>query len=415
MASLADQVLPLIRTRADLHRYAAANAHGASMHHGVDILEQAQGAGNPVEVHGVTHRALASAITVIARADDSSGIIGAACRRLLDLHPRTAAAAGTPPGRLVDWMITFQFDGEVDFFELDPVAYAAALGPDGIAAYRRRLADIRDQVGETPTDPLAGEHRHELWVLDWNDRRLAVLDRDPDAVIATHAGDRRIARWFYDTATALVEIDRADLAFDWARRGAEIGPAHQALECADLWCALLAQQPGHGPGDVAAARREVFDRWPTPTTAASLHAATVAAGHPGADVEDHVLDVLSLQPWAAVTFALHTLGDPYRAWQLAHHLALDDDPTWSTLATAYEAVDPVATIAIHARLVDGELAHADAARYRSAARRLARMRTLAAHDHTGQATDDVDGLIADLRHTHRRRPRLQTEFDRALL
>ncbi|WP_199582777.1 hypothetical protein [Blastococcus sp. TF02-09] len=71
----------------------------------------------PVEVHAVTRKALTSAIKVIARADDSSGVIGDACRRLLALHPRTAAAASTPPGRLVDWMIAFQFD--VDYFELD--------------------------------------------------------------------------------------------------------------------------------------------------------------------------------------------------------------------------------------------------------------------------------------------------------
>jgi hypothetical protein len=38
-------------------------------------------------VYVVTHKALASAIKVIARADDSSGIIGDACRRLLELHP----------------------------------------------------------------------------------------------------------------------------------------------------------------------------------------------------------------------------------------------------------------------------------------------------------------------------------------
>ena len=37
-------------------------------------------------MYAVTHKALASAIKVIARAD-SSGIIGDACRRLLELHP----------------------------------------------------------------------------------------------------------------------------------------------------------------------------------------------------------------------------------------------------------------------------------------------------------------------------------------
>lgn len=414
MASLADRVLPLIRTRADLHRYSAANAHGADMHHAIDVLEQAMGTESPAEVHAVTHRALSSAIVVVARADDSAGVIGDACRRLLTLHPRTAAAANTPPMKLVDWMVRFQFEGEVDFFELDPVAYAPALGPDGVAAYRRRLADVRARVGPAPVDPLGSAHRREHWVLAWNDQRLAVLDGDVEAVIATHARDRRVARWFYDTALALGEIGRPDLAIDWARRGTEVGPAHQARQCADLWCSLLTDTDA-GPHAVAQARRAVFDRWPSSTTATNLHAALSDPTHPctgWCDVEDVVLEALAERPGDAAAFVLHTLGDPARAWALATDLALDDDRTWAALAEAYQAVDPQATLPVHARLVHADLEHADAARYRSAARRLATMRTLARTVDLG-TVEEVDQLVADLRAAHRRRPRLQQEFDRA--
>ncbi len=417
MGPLAAAVLPLIRTRADLHRWSSANQHGMVIHEAVDLLEQALPTEEPVEVHAVTHKALTSAIKVIARADDSSGIIGDACRRLLALHPRTAAAASTPPGRLVDWMIAFQFDGDVDYFELDPVAYAPALGADGITAYRHRLNEIQERVGHPPDDRLASSHRHEHWVLSWNEQRLAVLDRDADAVIRTHARDRRIARWFYDTAVALVEIDRVDLATDWARQGAEIGPFHQAQECADLWVSLLHQQPRYDADDVLAARRSVFDRWPTDSTAARLHNAVTAAGRAWADIDEHVMIRLAQQPRNAVCFALDTLRDPRRAWQLAHDLDLDPDDThtWGTLATAYEAIDPPATLPIHARIVERDLTHADARHYRDAARRLAGMRTLAAGTGDQEHIDHVDRLIAELRLTHRRRPRLQQEFDRAHL
>ena len=61
-------------------------------------------------------------------------------------------------------------------------------------------------------------------------------------------------------------------------------------------------------------------------------------------------------------------------------------------------------------MVLADLEHADAGSYRSAARRLARMRKLASGS---PEADEVDELIADLRETHRRRPRLQLEFDRA--
>jgi hypothetical protein len=409
--------LPLIRARADLHRWGSSRQHGALMHEAVDLLEQAIPTADPVEVHTVTHKALTSAIKVIARADDSTGVIGDACRRLLALHPRTAAAASTSPGRLVDWMIAFQFDGDVDYFELDPVAYAPALGPDDITAYRHRLAEIQQRVGNPPADRLAAGHRHEHWVLSWNEQRLAVLDRDADAVIRSHARDRRVARWFYDTAVALVEIDRVDLATDWARQGAEIEPFHQAQQCADLWCDLLDQQPQYDADDVLAARRSVFDRWPTHSTAARLHDAATAAGQSWADIDDHVMKRLAQQPWDAVSVALHTLSDPRRAWQLAHDLDLDPDDTrtWSALVTAYEPIDPPATLPVHTKLVERELTHTDAGHYRDAARRLAGMRTLAAKTGDQEHIDHVDRLIADLRLTHRRRPRLQQEFSRARL
>ena len=74
---------------------------------------------------------------------------------------------------------------------------------------------------------------------------------------------------------------------------------------------------------------------------------------------------------------------------------------------------PAATLAvapIHQRLVDNELVEAGAQHYRLAARRLAKMRKLAAgSDHAVE----VDDLTVELREPHWRRPRLQQEFDRA--
>jgi uncharacterized Zn finger protein len=77
---------------------------------------------------------------------------------------------------------------------------------------------------------------------------------------------------------------------------------------------------------------------------------------------------------------------------------------------AYEKIDPLGVLPIHQRLVENELVEAGAQHYRSAAQRLAKMRKLAAD--AGHSVE-VDELIAELRETHRRRPRLQREFDRA--
>lgn len=60
--------------------------------------------------------------------------------------------------------------------------------------------------------------------------------------------------------------------------------------------------------------------------------------------------------------------------------------------------------------MENELVEAGAEHYRLAARRLAKMRKLSAGS---EQSAEVNDFIAELRETHRRRPRLQQEFDRA--
>jgi hypothetical protein len=300
-------------------------------------------------------------------------------------------------------MIKFQFGEDADDFELDPVAYAPALGDTGMAEYRTRLAEIRATLSQDPGG-LRDPDRHARWVLEWNDKRLAVLDHNVEEIIRTHAHDRKVAAWFQDTAEALEEIGEIDLAIDWARQALNIGPRHQSLNAADYWCKLLAE---HRPTEEFDARLTVFRRWPSPATAARLHE---AASDAWASYGDEVMAVLSARPADIVSFALFTLKDPRRAWDIAHSLALDDDRTWAELVKSYEKIDPIATLPIQRRLVERELIDAGAQHYRLAARRLAKMRKLSAES---ESAVEVDGLIADLREIHRRRPRLQQEFDRA--
>ncbi|TCN41232.1 hypothetical protein EV641_13315 [Rhodococcus sp. SMB37] len=406
MTTLSEAVLPLIRTKTDLHRWSAANAHGRRMHEAVDTLESAIPTTDPLEIYDVTNRALASSITVIARADDSSGIIGDACRRLLELHPRVAAVAKPPPGKLVDWMMKFQFDGVVDYFEIDPVAYAPALGNEGMADYRAKLLETEAGLGARPSEDerWSSPHPHEWFTLDWNARRLAILDRDIEAIIRTHARDRKVAAWLKDTAEAFEEIGEIDLAIEWAKQATDFDRGHQSLSAADYWCVLLEK---HRPGDLLDARLLVFRRWPSSVTAARVYK---SAGEAWAEYREEVLSVLAASPSDSVAFALVTLRDARFAWSLAHSLGLEDDRTWNELAKAYEKVEPLAVLPVHRRLVENELVVAGAKHYRLAARRLAKMRMLAAGSDEVAAVED---LIAELRRTHRRRPRLQQEFDRA--
>ncbi len=123
------------------------------------------------------------------------------------------------------------------------------------------------------------------------------------------------------------------------------------------------------------------------------------------------MSTLAASPRDAVLFALLTLKDArVRVATSPTRLTLDSDPTWSELVKVYEKVDPIAVLPIHQRLVEHELVDAGAQHYRIAGRRLARMRKLAAGS---DKSAEVDDLIAELRDVHRRRPRLQQEFDRA--
>jgi hypothetical protein len=406
VSALADAVLPLIRSREDLHRWNVANAHGAQMHGAVDVLERAATT-DPAEAFAVTQRAIASAIKVIMRADDSSGIIGDACRRLLDLHAATAGPAMAAPAKLVTWLIAFQFDQECDFFPIDPVRYAPALGEVGMAAYRRRLAERRATLGPEPDrgESWRSPNARDWFTIHYNDQRLAVLDRDIEAIITTHARDQRVPAWLQDTAAAFAEIGEYDLAIEWAQRAvAHPTGGHQAITAARYLAELVA---AHRPDALVDATRATFDRWPTAGHAAALRS---AVGTDWSQLREHVLTHLRRAPREAVTFALTTLGEPALAWTLAHELDLTDGDLWSRLLTAYEKVDALATLPMHTRLVIDQLGVANAQNYRYAARRLARMRRLASD--TPQAAE-VDQLIADLRLEHRRRPRLQQEFTAA--
>jgi tetratricopeptide (TPR) repeat protein len=406
VSELAEGVLPLIRTRADLWRWSVANEHGRQMHEAVAILEEAAETEDPAVVFAVTQKAIASAVKVIMRADDSSGVIGDACRALLDLHPKVAAGAKPPLAKLVDWMMAFQFDNECDYFHLDPVAYAPALADIGMAYYRAKLDDLAARLGPRPSEEerWTAARSHDWFTLDWNAQRLAVLDRDVEAIIRTHARDRKVAAWLQDTAEALAEIGEFDLAIDWAGQALDVGPGHQSLKAGEYRCALLAE---HRPAELLEARLDVFRRWPSSSTAARLY---LDAGTDWPQYSDEVMQRLTDSPRDAVLFALLSLKDVERAWELAHTLALDDDRTWSDLVKAYETVDPVAVLPVLNRLVLSELIETGAQHYQIAARRLKKMRKLAAGS---EHEAEVDWFIAELREANSRRPRLQQEFDRA--
>ena len=165
-------------------------------------------------------------------------------------------------------MMRFQFDGDVDYFEIDPVAYAPALGKSGLA-YRARLSDIEAGLGPTSTEDLwTSRHMHEWFMIEWNARRLAFSTATSTPSSAPTPAIGRSPACGEDTAEAFEEIGEIDLALDWAKQATEFDRGHQSLKAAGYWCKLLAE---HRPAELLPARLEVFRRWPSSSTAAYLY------------------------------------------------------------------------------------------------------------------------------------------------
>lgn len=414
---LADAVLPLIRTnRRDLWRYSASNEQGSRMIDGASLLEVAVDSPatlpdlgiqvpTPKETYAVAHKALASAIRVIGRADDSAGIIGSACRQLIRLHPLAAAAAAVPQVKLADWVYKFHFDEAVDYFNLDPVAYAPALGDKGIARLRELVAGLHLEIATTPGANPQYSYDHREFLAQWFDQRFAVLDRDLEAIIATHLRDAKVAAWYEDVAGAFEEIGEVDLAISWAHQAMLFDRGHQARTAARRWWRLL---EAHQPQELSGAARLIFDRWPTAEAAAHLVALT------GEALVDYVQSVLAKIPDDLIAFQLDTLDAPKLAWHTAQGLEGLSNGTWDKLAQAYFVIDPLAALEIQLKLIDATLTEANTRRYRPAALELKKLRQ-AAIKVSPEAGALVDQGIRDLRATYNRRPSFLAALDRAKL
>lgn len=410
MSDLAETVLPLVRTRSHLSNGTTVRAHGRKMHRAARILEKAylDETVDAAEVFAVTQQALAASLKVSMRADDSSGIIGDAITKLVQLHPRAAFAAGAPPEKLAKWLIDFDFnDGNGGYFRgIDIVPYTPALGEQGLKLYRAKIEEIRAiPVVTDPAEPFTYDGTASG--LRRVDCRLAVLDRDIEAIIATHTAYSASSSALIDTAKALEEIGEHDLAIDWARKAVgATDRSHFVLEAYKYLHEVAAQ---YRPELVEQISRDAFSALPIATTAAWLYD---AVGQDWPDSRDEVMRRLARRPDELVHFALNTLHDPELAWSLAHENSLTSIYGWLELIDQYESIDPAACIPVLQSLTAAVLTRAAPSNYRDAADFLLQTRELARR--TGDLRA-VDAHIRKVREENRRRPKLLAEFNKARL
>ncbi len=185
----------MLRTRRHLD-YHEANEWALDAGAVVDAIE-VEAARNPWrELLKLIELSVGRVVKVILKSDDSSGMMGDVAHRLLAIHEHVALAGVAEPKALARWMIKFGIDDQ-DFFTIDPVLYAPALGDKGMALYRNAIAE-RSAHGRVP---FAVKHTTE---------RFAVLDGDVEAIVSLLGQDLTSPHQYTRVAAAPAVLGRRD-------------------------------------------------------------------------------------------------------------------------------------------------------------------------------------------------------------
>jgi hypothetical protein len=347
------------------------------------------------ELLAVVERAIGRVVKMILKADDSSGMIGGLARQLLETHEQICDAGVADPMALAKWMVRFGFD-EQDFFTVDPVRYAAALGDKGLTALRRAV-EARSADFDPP------------FAVRYTVERLAVLDGDVDRIVMLLGGDLTAPYQYIRVAEAMLELDRDDDALAWARRGIESTTGWQVAKLYDIAAGVLAER-----GDEIAGldlRREQHRRMPSSTTYGLLQKAASAVDVWPSE-RASAREVLAARDAGGLVDALLADGDADAAWDAAPGGDLSElgYQRWARLAEAREPSDPAGALGVYLRLVESSLRTADKRAYRVATNQLKQARRAAAA--TG-LSEEFDDHLAALREQHRRRPSLIAMLDKA--
>lgn len=361
----------------------------------VDALRQELATAPSKELVALIERAVGRVVKVILQADDSDGLIGDLARDLLDIHLRACDAGVADQLKLAHWMVRFSFDDQ-DFFEADPVRYAAALGEPGLAAYRR---EVRRRI-DAGDGSFAAKYATE---------RLAILDGDVGAIVKLLGGDFDRPYDFIRVAEAMEELGRDDDVLHWAGRGIAETSGWQVAQLYDLAAAVYGRRGDHQV--LLQLRREQHHRMPSATSYDLLRQAAEGVGVWQSEREA-ARAVLAHHDLGGLVDVLLADKEPDAAWEVA-----TADPDWDAgerrwmrLAEAREPTHPADALEVYLRLADRELETTGRASYTRATRILKRAVRVAANaDRTAEFSDHMQML----RDRHRRRPTLIAMLDKA--
>jgi hypothetical protein len=360
----------------------------------VDELRSVAATGPSNDLLALVERAVGHVVKVIMHADDSSGAIGDLARQLLGLHAEICDAGVADQVKLAAWMVRFGCDDQ-DFFVVDPVRYAPALGDRGLSAYRHAIAQ-RDDADR-------------VFAVRWARQRLTVLDGDEEAIVAVLGGDLTRPHQFIAICEAMAELGRDERVLAWANRGIAQTTGWQVEKLYDLACG--AHERRNAPLEVLRLRREQHETMASASTYSRLRRAADAVDAWGIE-RDAARLALRERDFGGLVDALLAEGEAEAAWSVAV-----ENPDWDPglarrlrLAEAREAGHPQQALHWYMTVVDETLLETGRPAYARAVAVLKRARRAA------DASDEADSFavwVVNLRERHRRRPALIAMLDKA--
>lgn len=278
----------------------------------VDALAVEAGNGPSRQLVGLLERAVGHVVKVILHADDSDGAIGGLATDLLELHTVACDAGVADPVALARWMVRFTFEDQ-DFFVVDPVRYAAALGERGVAAYRSEVAE-RSEVSKRKTTVSGVVRGDRPFAESYALERLAVLDRDVPRLVELLGGDLTSPHQFVRVVEAMVELGDDDAALLWSQRGITETTGWQVAKLYDVAARILGER-GDTAGELQL-RREQHERMPSSSTYALLRSVAEPKGCWGIE-RATARQILEARDPGKYVDALLADGDAAGAWTAA--------------------------------------------------------------------------------------------------
>ena len=351
----------------------------------------------------------------LLHADDSSGVIGQAGQRAVDLYARACREGRPNEAKLGRWLAKFRDDSPGwPIVTLDD--FVDALREKGLDAYRRTVAAIERRHADQSRGEFGARFELDRMLLELADHdgdvdgAIAILEQGQHPLFVAIIDRLQAARRDDEVITWLIRAVDADRVAVDPRNGHNPYwlDADRAVE---LFCAA-------GQSDSAMAlARDQLHRSPTPATYDFVLRTASRLGR--RDVERaRVLDWLDADGWSSgqtpVVLALHE-GDVERAWAAADRWGAGH--AWQLLADAQPQPRPADALALYEPALDGALLQPGRAEAQNAVAILERMRRLAVaadeRDPQGRHVETLDDRIAEIRVRLRRRWALIEELDKA--